>query len=645
MEDEIDRGLCNILQRIWTLNAHDDYAAENSIDDLKPYTVDNVPIRKLFVGNIAQRSKHKDLEKVFSKYGKLDGCYLKKNSGKSNYAFVTFSSMDDALKATKDGQRKMINLHSRDLRVMPADSWHQPDNVENKLKKILKSVESNQEMSTEFELNEDALIHKLNDDCLMHIFSFLPIADRVKIERVCKRWKVVSQSSWRTFKKLDLTQATWGFTLSNQGPREIYTSSLRKALLRCGQFLTHIDLSNFAEKLSKSTLTVIARFCPNLLYIDITGLGVSPAGIKSLTASCSNIVEFNLGPCSSQCDPDLSLLFSNNKKLRRVKIFKNFINGKSLMSLPETIEAISIGECSNVSPRHFCKAIETFKNLRYLSLDNCVNFDDQTVEVIALCADTLKELHLREYFPVMSGRSLTRISVLVNLEVLDLSRNACVSDECLIAVGNHCKLLKNVDISSCQSVSNAGLAGITHLPKLEHLNISYLGKVTDEVLTDIPNLRTLVCRGCPSLQNTGLCTLIEESKNVELLDISGCDLVSNDFIEAAIKVTLKRTNNILLKIYAGNTNVKFSEISAISPFLSVLNVDLSDDSLRPDFDHAFIFANEAGADEFDDSYMDLYDDYDYDSMDEYIDYADLFNDYELASRYHDIRFDDLFDMY
>lgn len=85
-------------------------------------------------------------------------------------------------RASKDGHRKRIHLHNRDLRVMPADSWHQPDSIENQNKKLQKSSDS-KEISTDYILNEEAEIHKLNDDCLMHIFSFLPIADRVKTER------------------------------------------------------------------------------------------------------------------------------------------------------------------------------------------------------------------------------------------------------------------------------------------------------------------------------------------------------------------------------------------------------------------------------------------------------------------------------
>jgi len=90
-----------------------------------------------------------------------------------------------------DGSRKQIRVHNRDLRVMAADSWHQPDSIDQKLYNTGKESNKTFEKKTineqchQFLQNdtEDVSIHILNDDCLRHIFLFLPIIDRVRIER------------------------------------------------------------------------------------------------------------------------------------------------------------------------------------------------------------------------------------------------------------------------------------------------------------------------------------------------------------------------------------------------------------------------------------------------------------------------------
>lgn len=91
----------------------------------------------------------------------------------------------------QDGSRKQIRVHNRDLRVMAADSWHQPDSIDQKLYNIGKESNKTSEKKTINEHchqclqndTEDVSIHILNDDCLRHIVLFLPIIDRVRIER------------------------------------------------------------------------------------------------------------------------------------------------------------------------------------------------------------------------------------------------------------------------------------------------------------------------------------------------------------------------------------------------------------------------------------------------------------------------------
>ena len=93
-------------------------------------------------------------------------------------------------RAREDGYKKEIQLHNRDLRVMPADSWHQPDSIENKIKlapihkqKSDSDESGDEQLSQYYASGNEVTIHHLNDDCLMHIFLYLPIIDRIKIER------------------------------------------------------------------------------------------------------------------------------------------------------------------------------------------------------------------------------------------------------------------------------------------------------------------------------------------------------------------------------------------------------------------------------------------------------------------------------
>lgn len=74
---------------------------------------------------------------------------------------------------------------------MAADSWHQPDSTEQRLYTMGKESNKLSEKKLTVEQcghkylqndTENVSIHMLNDDCLRHIFLFLPIIDRVRIE-------------------------------------------------------------------------------------------------------------------------------------------------------------------------------------------------------------------------------------------------------------------------------------------------------------------------------------------------------------------------------------------------------------------------------------------------------------------------------
>lgn len=78
-------------------------------------------------------------------------------------------------------------LHNRNLRIEPADSWHQPGSIENQY--YTKDWQKSDKKQLSEQSNEDFVesdikntIQMLNDDCLMHIFLQLSIIERIRME-------------------------------------------------------------------------------------------------------------------------------------------------------------------------------------------------------------------------------------------------------------------------------------------------------------------------------------------------------------------------------------------------------------------------------------------------------------------------------
>lgn len=544
---------------------------------ISPTTEEGVPIRKLFIGNLAERTTIKDLQKLFANFGQVERSYLKRNVGKSNFAFVTFSDVEGAIKAREAAYKMQVQLHCRILRVSTADTWHQPDSVENQRKYVTikdssmeeEIIENNRENSPE---PNNSPIQILNDDCLVEIFLYLPVADRVRMERVCKRWQALSQESWRAVKKLNLSKNTWGLSPKIR-IQAVDTGTLRKVLIKCGQFLTHLDLSELPHQLSTSTLTIVGKFCPNLQHVNVTAIELSPSGIFSLMTNCKNMNKFIMKSLTGPCEKDLSQLFLVNKKLKYLAIDgDDSITGKCLAYLPDEIEEIHLQWCTSILSPYLDSAIEKFNNLTSFTLSSCVCVTESTMKVIGQIT-TIINLELSGAHPMITADSLNHLSNLLNLKRLCL-KNSAANDEFLINITRGCKGLNYLDISDCQAITNIGIASLASLPQLEALVINWDVQVTDTVLGDLHNLKTLECHGCNNIKDGGITTLIEMAPNLLSLDLSGCS-ITNSTLEAAIIVTKQRKNNKILKIIVGGNKTNVTNLSEVSPLLQIINVDLS----------------------------------------------------------------------
>ena len=105
-------------------------------------------------------------------------------------------------------------------------------------------------------------IDALNDDCLLNIFYYLPIRDRIRIERVCKRWKKISKESWRNLKFISI-----GNDLST---RSIEINHFEEILRRSGNYMTNFDCSwlDQCQLPVHDTVQLINKYCKKLTHLN-----------------------------------------------------------------------------------------------------------------------------------------------------------------------------------------------------------------------------------------------------------------------------------------------------------------------------------------------------------------------------------------
>lgn len=167
---------------------------------------------------------------------------------------------------------------------------------------------------------------------------------------VCKLWREASLASWYNFKKLDLLESTWG----NKAKKDIYFSLIEKVLTRCGQLITHIDLSGVSYEMSWSrpkSLSMLA-LCPNLKELNLSLVRIGIPQIKSIIRHCKDIDSLSISRLTKKCD---DTFLENNLvpkfNLRRFRLSsrgKKF-RGYCLKKLsPELVEEITLNHCTGI---------------------------------------------------------------------------------------------------------------------------------------------------------------------------------------------------------------------------------------------------------------------------------------------------------
>ncbi|GLG95629.1 uncharacterized protein GBIM_02572 [Gryllus bimaculatus] len=618
-------------------NVNDDYyeiskweSEEVAAGQAEASVSDHPPIRKIFVGNLNERTNQHDLRNLFRRFGEIMECHRSRDklTGiRRNYGFVTFKNPEDAAKVLCAPQDELF-LHWRELRVAAADAWHQPQELpdgrilwqKKNAKSLRRTSKDGEKLIISPELMEararssrevdesQCRINILNDDCLMHIFSFLPKMDLVKIERVCKRWQAVSRSMWLYLQHLD-------FNFMFYNPRAFPTANiLRGLLVRCGPNLASLDLSFRPNEFNNRIFSIVAKLTPNLRSLNASGLPLASHSMRRLSEVAHQLQRVNFDGCSGLLDRDLRSLFQKCPNLESVVLsHNNQLTGKCLAGFrSEKLCELVLDHCNNLRSRFLADGLRRMKKLTHLSVNSCINLTSSDIVEILESLPQLQYLSIGKYFPLLNSTALRSLQHLKDLVSLNLQHNPAVTDSVVEVISLNCLKLEKLNITGCSviqssspaehaSLTNAGFRWLARLPQLVDLNMSYLAVVTDEALdavADRGKLKRLECRGCPTFTDAGCMRVVALCGDLERFDFSGCDHVTNLTIETALEAVKERTNNVKLTIIAGGTKVE--NVESEHPLLQVDLVDLCLAHMRPDFVDDIYFQSSDNDDDDDD---------------------------------------------
>lgn len=118
-------------------------------------------------------------------------------------------------------------------------------------------------------------------------------------------------------------------------------------------------------------------------------------------------------------------------------------------------------------------------------------------------------------------------------------------------------------------MTDAGTTNLKALPKLRHLSIGGLVKVTGKNLGRLPNLEVLDCSKSENITDDALYEIVWNSSRLRFLILNNCKLITNNLIKIAIKATLRRDNGLILNVDILSTKINLKKVRRKSPLLKV----------------------------------------------------------------------------
>ncbi|XP_011302243.1 F-box/LRR-repeat protein 7-like [Fopius arisanus] len=401
------------------------------------------------------------------------------------------------------------------------------------------------EQIDDYDTSSSPAILDLPDDCLIKIFSFLEIAEKLKVEGVCKRWYRISKRGWPDVESLSLTCRDFGGNIKQA------TRILRRSgrLLKSLRIEVNSQMSIYQK--------VLQKHCPHIRKIELI---FNCWAFRSVLKTHSK---------------NLSALFPSLKKIDWLVMMhvNEEVGNRQLKALPERLQGLEItGSWVYAISCPFSANIVRFPNLRVLSLNNFIIEKESLSGFEKL--ENLTALDLS--FCHVPDESIRKIQLFSRLEKLELKRKAIegldpssIHDDHICEIVEGCPKLRDLKLDGLESLSNLSFRAISTLKHLETLHMENLPRVTSRAITNQLQVQNLNCSHCPGIDNEGLNVLIQNSQNLVHLKAQGTADMSS-FLQSASEAIKFRNKNSQLTLDVGDSLNSWQRPENFSPLILLI---------------------------------------------------------------------------
>jgi len=335
-------------------------------------------------------------------------------------------------------------------------------------------------------------ISALPNELLVRIFNHMPLADKFRAARVCKKWNqiVYDRFNWKHLKISEWDETTANkippsddnenflfYQKDEDGDEEIFknqnemTSELRtikfwiKNLLpRVGHYVNKLDLSN-CSSLNNNLTRRILQLCPNVSDLDLSFTNIGDNAFRGV--SLEKLANLNCEGCERLSDNAFKfILISSTANLAGLLVNngKRHHKCRQPTSINQTIEHLHGDRCADCTNKQAIEELHVI-DIYHGNLDSCG-------EEEALPEDNC------------SNPSSNR------LQSINLSGCWSITDHGLNLIASKFDLsnLKYLNLSGCVNVTSNGMNMLAEMSRaLQGENLYYCDNIVDGPLKNTAN--------------------------------------------------------------------------------------------------------------------------------------------------------------
>lgn len=508
---------------------------------------------------------------------------------------MTFVLFKNALDAASALSNRFQRVNGKVLRVLPADSWHQPtvtsdtnDSTENNDEKNAAGATRNDQNSNDI---SGTTISDLNDDCLMEVFNRLSIKSLCNVAEVSKRFKqnaeTVFSLEYKCFDPIKL------YSL-NDGHFEVTLNEFRNVLKNFGSLINELTVSKMTFKSSQNNriLDLILKYCKGTLKtLELDGFTIKGIMVQKLTPVVESLEKLILNGCD--VDDSIGNLLKHCGGLKKLKICDQqygFQDCRFLEQEYPNLQSFTLKSVGLIRQSNLNVFVTKNPNIQKIKIKNCDGVKDKIFGLIADKLNNLEKLsiNLTDYDSLFTN-NLDPIKKMKNLKKLELK---CGRHSISTVIGElESKDILTQLVLTKVTVDDELIDSICAMPNLTILKLtdvhgfdkSHLRKIAKNKC-DLSELHLADCEG---VSKDGIIELVKNSNELQDLSIHKVDItVDETFYTNLLQTVRARLDKTKLMVFCDFTTIPLSMIEKNRNVLDIMDIGLDCDSSE-DFDDTF----------------------------------------------------------